>query len=240
MVNGQDWRIMGNNKNIPAWQQAGITSAKNLQPIVDEADSLMQTLGYSPAADFMLDIAGQETIYGQLPQHMGSLGITQVDAITYNDLVNDINKMNIDFPTAQKGKGAHAKKINEYIRSKGDYYKDFDITKLATMKTDADGNVVYSDKSKYHNDPLANFMLTRMVLSRDKKNKIPTSTKEKARVWKEFWNTKAGKGDPQEFIDKINLYRGDSVSPVDSTVDKHNKVSSAFVTQLMDNLRGLV
>ena len=212
------------------WIVRGQKAAANLLPMSAEADSMMQKLGYTPAADFMLNIAGQETLYGQTEPGMHSMGITQIDPSRYKDMVDTISDMHREYPGAKGGYGAHADAINQYMRSKGKAYEDFDITNLATYDYDDEGKLVYTSKSKHAEDPLVNFMLTRMVLSKDKKNPIPKGSVAQSGYWKKFWNTLSGKGKITDFADKINTYRPDSVNPIDETMDKHTQVKKAFVS----------
>ncbi len=224
-VIGQNWRMMSNTSE---WVKKGQLAAANLLPVSAEADSFMQTLGYPGASDFMLNIAGQETLYGQIEPGMHSMGVTQIDPIRYNDMLKDIGDMQTKYPEATEGYGAHAKEINKYMKSKGDYYKDFDITKMAEIGQDEAGNMVYTSKSKYSKDPLANFMLTRLLLSKDKKNPIPKGTTAQSGYWKSFWNTLDGKGKITDFAEKINTYRPESVNPVKETMDDYHKNKKAF------------
>ena len=60
--------------NTSEWVKKGQLAASNLLPVSAEADSFLQTLGYpGGAADFMLNIAGQETLYGQIEPGMHSM-----------------------------------------------------------------------------------------------------------------------------------------------------------------------
>jgi len=215
----------------PKWITDIQLQASNLAPIASEVDSLMSNRGYAPAGEFLTNIAGQESLYGHPsvynPKKMSSLGITQIDAGTYQDIIGEISRMQRDYPKAEKGYGADAEFINKYMRSKGKGYEDFDIGNLATVGwrplpvagEGPKGEYFYSEMSKHASNPMANLLLTRMLLSMDKKTPIPQTDEEQAKYWKKKYNTYLGKGTPEEFLEKIKTYR-----PVESTMNNHNKV----------------
>ena len=206
----------------PKWITDILLQKANLAPVVSEADSLLSNRGYAPAGEFLTNIAGQETLYGHSsvydPTRPHSMGITQIDPVRYQDIVCQIQHMKENYPKAKAGYGADADFINKYMTEKG--YENFDIANLATIK---DGK--YDKMSPYASDPMVNLLVTRMLLSMDKKNPIPGTSEEQANYWKKHWNTYAegAAGKPEEFLDKISTYR-----PVDSTMDGYNKVNSAY------------
>ena len=172
--------------------------AKRLEPYGEEMDTFFAGLGqgYSPAADFITNIMGQETIYGHLlnTNNMTSFGLSQVDPIRYQGLIDHYND-----PGWKKRIDA----VNDYMQSKAGY-EDWDMLNLATMQGDK-----YTGFSRYADDPLTNFMLTRMLLTKDKKygnyDKMPDIAQ--AGVWKDIWNTLEGKGKITEFTEKKTKYR---------------------------------
>ena len=191
------------------FQQGGVVKqkpdfkqrAKDLEPYGQEMDAFFGTLGYGSASDFITNIMGQETYYGSPTFYdktkLHSMGLSQVDPIRYRDLITDIAD-----PKAP-GWGARAKALNDYMQAKPGY-KDWDISKLATMKGDK-----YTGFSRFVDDPLTNFMLSRMLLTKDKKfssyENLPDIAQ--AGIWKTIWNTMSGKGQITDFTKKIADYR---------------------------------
>lgn len=198
MVNGQDWRKMA-SETIEDIQKR----ASNLAPYAQETDQVYGDLFKSgPAGDFITNIMGQETLYGS-PLIYGkdntySMGLTQIDPIRYQDLLTDYSNSSVYQNRVNK--------INEYMQSKPGY-EGWDMTKLATIEDNK-----YSELSKYANDPLTNFMTTRMMLMKDPRP-VPQNIVGQAGLWKHMWNTLSGAGDITEFADKYNVYR-----PVEATM----------------------
>jgi hypothetical protein len=226
MVSGLKGEIMAE----PKWITDIQLQAANLAPIASEVDSLMSQRGYAPAGEFLTNIAGQESLYGHSsmydPSQTHSMGITQIDPIRYQDMLNQIGMMDAKYPKATRGYGADARYVNEYMQSKGEGYEDFDISKLATIE---DGK--YTSMSQHASNPLVNLLLTRMLLSMDKDNPIPGTSQEQANYWDTAWNKNPEKGFPKEFLEKIDLYRAKPAKPVnevDATMDNYLKTRGAF------------
>jgi len=227
MVNGQDWRKM-ENKTITTMDIQ--KAAANLAPHSAEMDSLYGSLfGSAPAGEYITNIIGKESHYGMptsgySEDNMYSMGLSQVDPIKYQDLVNDYNAILYNKKTKKhhrSGRYHKVNKINEYMQSQPGY-EDWDMTKLATME---DGK--YTGFSKHAKDPRTAYMLTRMLLMKDK-GAIPVSLDEQANTWDTMWNRNPEAGFPDEFKDIYRKYR---TNPVDDTMDNYNKVKNALSTQ---------
>ena len=209
MVIGQNWRNMANE----SFQDIQLRAA-NLAPLASEMDSVYHSLFKSgPAGDFITNIMGQETHYGSPvsgydPANTYSMGLTQVDPVRYQDLLNDYASSDVYKDRINK--------VNEYMQSK-EGYEDWDMTKLATI---TDGK--YSDMSKSARDPLSSMMLTRMLLMKDP-NPIPQDIVGQAGLWKSMWNTLSGAGNITEFADKYNDFRA-----VYATMQNNANIQKAF------------
>jgi len=209
MVTGLKGEIMTNESYADIQLRAA-----NLAPYASEMDSVYHSLFKSgPAGDFITNIMGQETHYGSPisgydPTNMYSMGLTQVDPVRYQDLLDDYTKLDVYKDRIGR--------VNQYMQSKPGY-EDWDMTKLATI---TDGK--YSNMSKYASDPLSNMMLTRMLLMKDP-NPIPQDIVGQAGVWKNIWNTLSGTGNITEFTDKYNKFR-----TVDATMQKNANIQNAF------------
>jgi hypothetical protein len=132
MVTGLKGEMMVNETE----QQIQLRAA-NLAPFASEMDEVYGGMGFDPAGDFITNIMGQETHYGSPvsgynPEDIGSMGLTQIDPIRYQDLLTDYNYIN---PETGK-RGAYYDRVNQinaYMQGKPGY-EDWDMTKLATME----------------------------------------------------------------------------------------------------------
>ena len=209
MAIGQNWRHMANESYADIQLRAA-----NLAPHASEMDSVYHSLFKSgPAGDFITNIMGQETHYGSpisgySPDNTYSMGLTQVDPIRYQDLLNDYTDSDIYKDRIGR--------VNEYMQGK-EGYEDWDMTKLATI---TDGK--YSDMSKYASDPLSNMMLTRMLLMKDP-NPIPQDINKQGALWDSLWNKNPNEGYPDEFVGKYNKFR-----TVDATMQNNTNIQQAF------------
>ena len=204
-------------------------AASNLQPYATEMDSIYSELfGSDPAGDYITNIMGKETHYGMptsgySPDNLYSMGLTQVDPIKYQDFLDDYNAVLFNEKTQKhhrSGRFHQVNKINEYMQSLLGY-EDWDMTKLANIE---DGK--YTGFSKHAKDPRTAFMLTRMLMFKDKE-KIPVNLDEQASQWDRLWNRNPDAGTPEEFLKVYDTYRAtDKV--VNETVDNHKKVNAAF------------
>jgi len=224
MVNGQDWRKMA-DKTITTMDIQ--KAAANLAPHSAEMDSLYGSLfGSSPAGEYITNIIGKESHYGMPTSgyhedNTYSMGLSQVDAIKYQDLLNDYNAILYNEETKKhhrSGRYHKVNKINEYMQSQPGY-EDWDMTKLATIK---DGK--YTGFSKHAKDPRTAYMLTRMLLMKDK-GAIPVSLDEQANAWDKMWNRNPEAGFPHEFI---KIYQDYRANPVDDTMNSYNQVKKAL------------
>ena len=194
--------------------------ASNLAPVAAEMDKVYGDLFNSNSVgDFITNIAGQETMYGHLlnKDATHSMGLTQIDPIKYQDLLDDYNYID-----DQGNRGAYFDRVNQinaYMQSKPGY-EDWDMTKLATI---TDGK--YSDMSKYASDPLSNFMTTRMMLMKDPRQ-VPDNIVGQAGLWKQIWNTLSGAGNMTQFAGKYNDFR-----QVDSTMNNANPLSGTLLNE---------
>ena len=145
----------------------------------------------SDVSDFMTNLAMQESNLGDKTSDV-SYSPFQIDPIGYQDFVEraDVN---------QPGGGGHARErvnfINEFLRNAG-YGEDFDIAGFSFDKKTVD------DKLR---DPLIGALVTRMKLAPIKEH-IPSGLQKQADYWKDHWNTKAGAGQPEHFINQVQYY----------------------------------
>lgn len=237
MVTGLKGEMMVNETE----QQIQLRAA-NLAPLASEMDEVYGGMGFDPAGDFITNIMGQETHYGSPvsgynPKDMHSMGLSQIDPIAYYSLLKDIE----DSEVYQGRVGT----INKHMQSKPGY-EDWDMTKLAdigiqpknvspyapgTMQgpwsvTADNSNFSYKNMSQYGSDPLSNMMLTRMMLLKDKGG-IPQDVPGQAGLWKDIWNTGAGAGQVQDFIDKYNIFRNQP-DTVNAVMGKNDLLNKAF------------
>ena len=205
--------------------------AANLAFPAKETDALFKTMGYGAAGDFLTNVMGQESTYGYQykPEATHTMTQAQIDPILYHELLEDI----ANYP----GWAKRAKTVNKYMQTKPGY-KDWDITKLADVDVQPK-NVVpyapgtghvpyavtsdnfdfsYNNISPYTQDPITAFMLSRLMLTKDKKP-IPVGPEEQASRWDSFWNRNPAPGTGQEeFLNKLNTFR-----PVEATMNNYNK-----------------
>ena len=142
-------------------------------------------------SDFMTNLAMQESNLGDKTSDV-SYSPFQIYPIGYQDFVEraDVN---------QPGGGGHARErvnfINEFLRNAG-YGEDFDIAGFSFDKKTVD------DKLR---EPLIGALVTRMKLAPIKEH-IPSGLQKQADYWKDHWNTKAGAGQPEHFINQVQYY----------------------------------
>ena len=145
----------------------------------------------SNVSDFMTNLAMQESQLGKQVSDV-SYSPYQIDPIGYKDFVEraDVN---------QPGKGGYARErvnfVNEFLKDMG-YGEDFDIAGFSFDKNSV------SDELR---EPLIGALITRMRLG-SMQEAIPTDLEGQADYWKDYWNTKAGKGKPEEFVNQVQYY----------------------------------
>ena len=150
---------------------------------VQTANQLFERMKLDNISDFMTNIVMQESKIGKDDEWSGSSGPSQIDPIRYEDLqkkASDGEQTTID----------RANLANEFLRLDSKHGKGFDILNLT------------NDERR---DPMINSLLTRMALATIPKS-IPSNLSEQAVYWKNEWNTKAGKGKPEEFINQVQYY----------------------------------
>ena len=137
--------------------------------------------------EFMKRIAATESNFGEDKLGDYSFSAFQLDPIRYKDI-------------KEKGVGGAAKEridvANKFLADKLDR-DDFDIMNL-NLKEEA------------HN-PYIGAVLARLGLASVPKA-IPKDLKGQADYWKDYWNTKAGKGTPEHFISQSQAHgMGESI-----------------------------
>lgn len=191
--------------------------AASLRTYALEMDNFYKSLGFAPAGDYLTNIFGQETLYGSNlsgyhKDNTYSLGLGQIDPIRYQELLDDYESSVVYKDRISR--------INTYMRNK-EGYEDFDITKMATLE---DGK--YTKMSKYSDDPLANYMLGRLILLKDP-NALPTDIGSQSISWDTGWNKNPDAGFPEEFLEKYDKF----IKPtnmVNQTIDLANPLKNTL------------
>lgn len=226
-------------ENTQEFQKIQLAAA-NLAPHAAETDELFKTMGFGSAGDFLTNIMGQESHYGYSynPEATHTMTQAQIDPIRYHELLSDIEQ----YP----GWANKANIINKYMQSKPGY-EDWDISNMAQLdvqpksvspyapgtmhgpyalnEQNFDFNYVPGSISPHTADPTTAFMLSRLMLTKDKQD-IPVSPEAQAAKWNSFWNRNPNAGDDAEFLQKLNQFR-----PVDSMMNNYNQVKNALPTQ---------
>jgi len=149
---------------------------------VQTANQVLEDSGLSNVSDFMINLAMTESNIGGDKEWGGSYSPFQIDPIGYEDIVS-------------KGKAGEGKTlerasiVNELLQNMG-YGENFNILDLS------------QDELR---EPMIGALLTRMKLGTIKEP-IPTDLEGQADYWKKYWNTKAGKGTPEHFINQVQSY----------------------------------
>jgi hypothetical protein len=178
--------------------------------------------GYDDISEYLVNLAGQETLYGTLPSQVYddgtpvSLTEYQIDPIRYNDMLE----------RSEIGAALdRVNKINEEFTNLG--YENFDIRNLASTETmditdpitgDVTQQTRYTDiNKKLIEDPYVTATLARHIIASDP-SKVPDTLEGQADYWKENWNTESGAGHQDEFIEKQQVYR-EKTDVEDSVMD---------------------
>ena len=135
----------------------------------------------------MTNLAMQESNLGAKSSEV-SYSPFQIDPIGYQDIAEK----------AEAGEGQTLKRAsiaNELLRNM-DYGDDIDITNFDYDKSSVDNQL---------RDPLIGALVTRLKLATIPKS-IPSNLSEQAVYWKNKWNTKEGKGKPEEYINQVQYY----------------------------------
>ena len=186
--------------------------SENIKELRDAAGFTTQIFeGYSDVSDYLVNLAGQETLYGTLSSQTYddgtpvSLTEYQIDPIRYSDMLE----------RSESGAALdRINMINEQFVNLG--YQDFDIRNIATVSTtdivdeitgETSTEYRYSDiNQEYLDDPYVTTTLARHILASNPAS-IPEDLEGQAEFWKTHWNTEAGAGHESEFIEKFNVYR---------------------------------
>jgi hypothetical protein len=156
----------------------------NTLKAIDEVNKLYSDAGYEDVAQFMKNVAATESNIGEDELGEHSFSPFQIDPIKYEDIVQ----------RATKNPGSAANKradlANQYLREKLDR-PDFNILNL--------------DLQKEGHNPLIGATLTRMGLA-NVEAEIPESLRGQADYWKKYWNTQAGKGTPEHFMQQSQYH----------------------------------
>ena len=132
-------------------------------------------------SDFMTNLAMQESQLGKQVSPV-SYSPFQIDPIGYEDIVSKGQ-------AGEKQTLKRANIANELLKNMG-YGENFDILNLLLEQI---------------RDPMIGSLLTRMKLGTIKES-IPSDLEGQANYWKKYWNTKAGKGKPEHFINQVQHY----------------------------------
>tara|TARA_R110002020_G_scaffold6344_1_gene26713 strand:- start:201 stop:842 length:642 start_codon:yes stop_codon:yes gene_type:complete len=194
-----------NNLNEEVYNVSNIENTANYKQTqtldaIDKVNKLYSGAGYSDVAQFMKNMAATETNVGADSLGDYSFGATQIDPVRYRDI--------IDRATGSEGE----KRLNMANTFLGEHLNrpDFDI-----------GNL---DLTKEGHNPYISAALTRMGLLNIPEG-VPSELEGQADYWKKYWNTEAGKGTPQHFMEQVKHH---FPNPVNDTMDGYNKVEDAF------------
>ena len=139
----------------------------------------------SDVSDFMTHLAMQESQLGKQSSGV-SYSPFQIDPIGYQDFV-------------ERAQGGYAKErvdfVNKFLQDSG-YGENFDIAGFSFDKDSVDDEL---------REPLIGALVTRMKLGSLPK-KIPTDLEGQSDYWKDYWNTSAGKGKPEDFVNQVQFY----------------------------------
>ena len=177
---------------------------------------------YDNISDYLVNLAGQETLYGTLKSQTYddgtpvSITAYQIDPVRYKDMI------------ARSEKGAALDRVNLINATfEGLGYEDFDIRGIANViehtyqdpESGEDRTILkYRDiDRKLINDPYVSTVLARHIIASDPKS-VPGDLEGQAGYWKENWNTNSGRGQEVEFIDKFRTYR-EKTDVEDSVMD---------------------
>jgi hypothetical protein len=189
------------------------TFSEEIREMRDAAGFVTQVFGenYADVSDFMVNLAGQETLYGTMSSQRYDDGMPvsitefQIDPIRFLDMLD----------RSKKGEALkRIEMINETFTNLG--YQDFDIRNIATV-----GQHEYTDpitgeektqlryedvNRKYLDDPYVTTSLARHILASNP-DTIPSDLAGQATYWKTNWNSMVGEGEEGEFIEKFDTYR---------------------------------
>jgi len=138
-------------------------------------------------SDFMTNLAMQESNLGAKSNKV-SYSPFQIDPIGYQDIAEKA-------AAGEKATLKRASIANELLRNMG-YGDDIDITGFDYDKDSVDNQL---------KDPMIGALVTRLKLATIPKS-VPTNLTDQAVYWKNKWNTKAGDGKPEEFINQVQYY----------------------------------
>ena len=162
---------------------------------IDIVNELFGKHGYGDISDFMTGIAATETQLGDLTSNV-SYSPFQIDPIRYKDIVQ---RTQDDPSTKDVIEGGAALKraniANELLRNMG-YGEDFNILELSKNMNEI-------------RNPLVGALLTRMALANLPKSAgdfTTPNTKQQAEYWKAYWNSSAGAGTPNHYINEKNYF----------------------------------
>ena len=186
--------------------------SENIREMRDAAGFVTQIFGekYSDISDYLVNLSGQESLYGTLGSQVYDDGtpvsITeyQIDPIKYYDMLD----------RSKKGAALERiKMINETFTNLG--YQDFDIRNIASVikqeqidpiTGDSSHRYIYGDiNKKYLEDPYITTALARHIIASNP-DTIPADLAGQATHWKTNWNTIAGAGKEEEFLEKHATY----------------------------------
>tara|TARA_Y100000310_G_C20158491_1_gene568013 strand:+ start:11 stop:568 length:558 start_codon:yes stop_codon:yes gene_type:complete len=155
---------------------------------IDDIDEMYQGYGMPSAGKFMKNVAAAESNLGIDEMGDHSFSPFQIDDIRYDDIVGRA--------TENPGSRAwnRANQANEYLRGKLGR-DDFDILNLNL-------------RDEGHN-PYIGAALTRMALG-NLPSDIPEDLESQADYWKQNWNTEAGAGTPEHFMEQSRVHFPDS------------------------------
>ena len=158
---------------------------------IDLANELFTKHGYGDISDFMMGIAATESQLGKKTSEV-SYSPFQIDPIRYEDIVQRTQDAP-STPDVVEGGAAlkRANLANELLRSMG-YGENFDILGLSKNMDEI-------------RNPVVGALLTRMSLA-NIPEEVPTNTKQQAEYWKAYWNSEAGAGTPEHFINEKNYF----------------------------------
>ena len=162
---------------------------------INQVNELFEKHGYGDISDFMTGIAATETQLGKLTSDV-SYSPFQIDPIRYEDIVSR-TKDDPSTPNVIEGGAAlnRANIANEFLKEMG-FAEDFDILSL------------FENMDEIRN-PLIGSLLTRMGLANLPESAGDFTTKDinkQAEYWKAYWNSSAGKGTTQHYINEKNYF----------------------------------
>ena len=158
-----------------------VTGRTSLESNIDDINTLFMNQGYGDAGQFMKNVAATESNLGSDKLGDYSFSPFQIDDIRYKDIVQRAGE--------NPGSKAHdrAMMVNEYLQGALNR-PDFDIFNLNLQE-------------EGHN-PLIGAALTRLGLANVPES-IPGDLEGQANYWKTHWNTEAGAGTPEHFMEQV-------------------------------------